>query len=102
LPWHGETSSLTIVDVHRDDQPGGLFIERPKIDPPLQMQSPSHYVLKPGQSLVVKTDLSKWKIKGGWAPGSYKVTVRVENLSTQDGRHSVSVLSAPFFFEVTP
>lgn len=102
MPWHGETSSLTIVDVHRDDQPGGLFIERPKIDPPLQMQSPSHYVLKPGQSLVVKTDLSKWKIKGGWAPGSYKVTVRVENLSTQDGRHSVSVLSAPFFFEVTP
>ncbi len=102
VPWNGETSSLTLVDVYRNGENGGLFLGRPKIEPPEQTQSPSHYVLKRGQSLVIKTDLSKWKIRGGWIPGRYTATVRIENLATERGRHTVSVLSEPFSFEVIP
>ena len=102
VPWNGETASLTLVDVYRNGKPGGLFLERPKIVAPPDFQSLNHYVLKRGQSLTVKTDLAKWKIKGGWISGRYTATVRVENLATERGRQTINVLSEPFDFEIHP
>ena len=102
VPWNGEASSLTLVDIYRNGEPGGLFIEGPKVEPPSQMQGMNHFVLKRNQSLVVKTDIAKWRIKGGWIPGHYTVTARVENIATDRGRNMISVLSEPFSFEVIP
>jgi hypothetical protein len=102
VEWNGETASLTLVDIYRNGEPGGLFLERPKIRAPYETQSMSHFVLKRGQGLTLKTDIAKWKIKGGWVPGRYTITLRVENLTTERGRHTISVLSEPFSFEILP
>lgn len=102
LPWNGETASLTLVDVYRNGNPGGLLLARPAINAPLDRLSVNHYVLKSGQSLTVKTDLTKWKIKGGWISGRYTATVRVENIATERGHQTVTVLSEPFSFQVHP
>lgn len=98
--WNGETVSLTLVDVHRDGKPGGLFAQRPKIAVPLVVAGIGSNSIKAGESLTVSTDARKWKINGGWVPGKYSANVRIESLSVDGGRCRLSVHSEPFEFEI--
>lgn len=98
--WNGETVHLTLVDIYRDGRPRGLFLERPKVDVPMQIAGISGYSIKAGGSLTVTTDVRKWKIIGGWVPGKYKANVRIENLTVEGNRCILSVHSEPFEFEI--
>ena len=98
--WNGETLNVTLVDITRDGQPGGLFLERPKVEPPTIISGTSNHTIKPGEQLSVSSDVRKWPIKDGWKPGKYKATVRVENLAVDVGRCRLSVQSEQFEFEI--
>ena len=98
--WNGESFSLTLVDITRDGKPGGLFLERPKVDPPVRISGTSGHTIKAGETLSVSSDARKWAIAGGWIPGKYKATVRVLSLGLDEGRCQLSVTSEPFEFEV--
>ena len=65
--WNGESFSLTLVDITRDGKPGGLFLERPKVDPPVRISGTSGHTIKAGETLSVSSDARKWAIAGGWA-----------------------------------
>lgn len=100
--WNGETVSLTLVDIYRDGKPPKLFLERPKVKPPLVISGMSSKRIKSGRSLTASTDARKWKITGGWVPGKYKINVRVQVTGTTvDGNRCIlSVHSDPFEFEI--
>ena len=102
VPWNGETASLTLVDVYRNGNPGDLFLGRPAVTAPADRPSMNQFAVKSGQNLTVKTDLTKWKIKGGWISGHYTATLRVENIDTDRDHQTVTVLSEPFSFQVRP
>jgi hypothetical protein len=55
--------------------------------------------IKPGGKLDIQTDARKWKLRDGWFPGRYKVTVRIENLKVDD-YSTLSVLADPIEFEI--
>ncbi len=98
--WNGETVSLTLVDVYRNGETRSLFLEHPKVDVPRELAGMAWHRIEAGKSLTVTTDARKWKIVDGWKPGKYKVTVRVERLTADNGRCLLSVQSAPFEFEI--
>ena len=98
--WNGETVSMTLVDVYRDGKPNGLFAQRPKLDRPDVVAGFSRHPIKAGERLTIKTDARKWQINGGWIPGKYRVNVRAEGLTVDEGHRILSVLSEPFEFEI--
>jgi hypothetical protein len=98
--WNGETARLTLVDVYRDGNPQGLFAGRPRVKVPARVAGVGAHPIGAGRRLTVRADARKWKIVGGWVPGKYKVTVRVENLAVDGDRCILSVQSEPFTFEV--
>lgn len=98
--WNGETVQLTLVNIYRDGKARNLMEESPKINVPPIIAGMSAHDIKPGGSLAVETDASKWKIAGGWRPGKYTADVRIENLSVDGDRCILSVYSEPFEFEV--
>lgn len=99
--WNGETVNMTLVDVHRDGKPEGLFAQRPKMDGrPAEVAGIARHLIKAGERLTIKANARKWQINGGWIPGKYSVNVRVERVSVDGGRHSLSILSEPFDFEI--
>lgn len=98
--WNGETVSLTLVDIYRNGKPVALFLDRPKVERPIEIAGMSRRRIKPGGSLTIGTDAGKWKVIGGWVPGKYKVNVRVERMSVDGGRCILSVHSGPFEFEI--
>ncbi len=98
--WNGETVHLTLVDIYRVSTQLGLFAERPKVEVPTKIAGMGSYPIKAGGSLTVTTDGRKWKIVGGWVPGKYKATVRIENLAVEGDRCILSVHSEPFEFEI--
>ena len=71
--WNGETVTLALVDVYRNES-GGF--------------------------LTTNTDLRKWSIVGGWIPGTYKIIVRAEQMTADGNRCILSVHSDPFVFEI--
>ncbi|MEX0727440.1 MAG: hypothetical protein WD065_14285 [Planctomycetaceae bacterium] len=99
VDWNGETRSLTLVDVYRDGERAHV-LERPNVDVPLTIAGMSGKRIEPGKSLTIETDARKWTILGGWIPGKYRVNVRVENLSVDQGRCQLGVHSEPFEFEI--
>jgi hypothetical protein len=98
--WNGETIHITLVDIYRDGEKRNLYLERPKVEPPKKVSGMRSISLEPGQSTLIRSDIRKWKIDGGWSIGKYQVTARIENLTTDNGRCTVSVLSEPFEFEI--
>ncbi len=97
---NSETVNLSLVDVYRDGKVGNLFKARPKMESAPRIAGLSSHRIKPGSSLTVATDAGQWEIEGGWIPGRYRLTVRVENLTTDGERCRLSVQSEPCTFEI--
>ncbi len=97
--WNGETCNVSLVDIYRDDKPGNLYLAQPKMDVPITISGMGRREIKPGGKLVIRTDARKWKLRDGWLPGKYQVTVRVNNL-TVDNYSKLSVLADPVEFEI--
>ncbi|MCH7988974.1 MAG: hypothetical protein IID46_07460 [Planctomycetes bacterium] len=97
--WNGETLSISLVDIYRDGKEFNLYLASPKIEPPLRIAGTSQTTVQPKQSATVQTDAAKWKLRDGWLPGRYKVTVRVDNIRVDD-YCTLNVLSDPFEFTI--
>ncbi|HUT29996.1 MAG TPA: hypothetical protein VMX13_09400 [Sedimentisphaerales bacterium] len=97
--WNGETGNISVFDIYRDDDPLSLYLERPQIKVPDDVAGINRCEIKPGENLLIETDVRKWKIRGGWIPGRYKLTIRVDNL-TVDDYCTISVMSDPIVFEI--
>lgn len=96
--WNGETMNIGLVDIYREGT-ANLYRSRPKVDVPLQMSGMGSHEIKPGGTLTVKTDARTWELQGGWSPGHYKITIRVDHL-TVDRYSTLSVMSDPVEFRV--
>jgi hypothetical protein len=99
--WNGETTDISLVDIYREPRSMGLFYARPKIgdDAPRFVAGMSGYQIKPGQSLSVLVDISKWQIVDGWKAGKYRITVRADNIDI-DAYTKASVMSDPIEIEI--
>ena len=98
--WNGETVHLALLDVHREGATRELVLARPTLAVPHRVSGMARHVIEPSAALEIHTDLAVWTIDGGWLPGRYEATVRVERLSTDEGRCQLSVASGPLRFEV--
>jgi len=97
--WNGETHNISLVDIYRDGKQFNLNLARPKSDPAYLVSGMGSQGIKAGESLRIETDARKWKLRDGWLPGRYQVTVRVDGLQI-DPYFRLSVLSDPFEFEI--
>ncbi len=99
--WNGETTDISLLDIYREPRSMGLFYARPKIgdDAPRFIAGISSYQIRPGQSLSVLVDISKWQIVDGWKAGRYRITVRVDNIDI-DSYTKASVMSDPIEIEI--
>ena len=50
--------------------------------------------VKPGETLRIMVDISKWQIQGGWAEGGYELVFRMDGIIVDD-KVTLSVLSDP-------
>lgn len=98
--WNGETAHIVLENVYRDGKPARLTPQHPKIEVPNGFTKSEAHPIKPGESITVTTDIRKWKIPGGWVPGKYKATIRVENLTLEGDRCILSVRGVQFLFEI--
>jgi len=97
--WNGETLSIDLVDIRRNEDPMNLYYARPEIRPPTNISGPKAVEIEAGETLYIHTDARKWKLRDGWRPGQYEITLRVNNL-TADNFCRLSVLSAPICFQI--
>ncbi|MBC8869321.1 MAG: hypothetical protein H8E44_07875 [Planctomycetes bacterium] len=97
--WNGETHNVSLVDIYRDGKESNLHLARPEINVPHLVAGIGRTGVEPGKSLQIETDARKWKLRDGWLPGRYEVTVRVDGLEI-DPYYRLSVLSGPFEFEI--
>jgi len=91
---NAETTNVDLVDICRDATPRNLYLARPELAIPATVAGPASHELEPGGFLNVRIDLAKWTIDGGWVPGTYEVTVRLNGI-TVGGRVTLAVLSYP-------
>ncbi|MDB4778356.1 hypothetical protein OAG68_02755, partial [bacterium] len=49
---------------------------------------------------TIRMDLSKLRIRGGWIPGKYHVSLRLQNFHKPDSQSWSSEISAPFQFQI--
>ena len=99
MDWNGETVNLELPDIYRDGQPTNIYQSRPRAEVPRRITGMARQVIRPGQTLTIRTDARKWNITGGWIPGRYRLTVRVERL-TVDAFATLSVRSEPMEFTI--
>ncbi|MDX6290396.1 MAG: hypothetical protein QOH42_2195 [Blastocatellia bacterium] len=99
--WNGEATDITLLDIYREPRSMSLFYARPKIgdDAPRFIAGMSSHQIKPGQSLSILVDISKWQIVDGWKAGKYRITVRADNIDI-DAYTRASVLSDPVEIEI--
>ena len=97
--WNGETCNVSLVDIYRDDKQFNLYLARPEMNVPITVSGRVTLQIKPGEKLVIRTDARKWKLRDGWIPGRYNVTIRLDNLKV-DNYSTLSVMSAPVLFEI--
>ncbi len=97
--WNGETYNISLVDIFRNDKAHNLYLARPKMEVPLAISGIGSREVKPGGKIEIQTDARKWKLRDGWLPGRYRVTVRVDNLRV-DKYSTISVLTDPIEFEI--
>jgi len=88
-----------LVDIYRDDKQFNLYLARPEMNVPITVSGRVTLQIKPGEKLVIRTDARKWKLRDGWIPGRYNVTIRLDNLKV-DNYSTLSVMSAPVLFEI--
>jgi hypothetical protein len=99
VEWNGETIGVSVVDIYRDGEPGNLFLARPEVTLPAGISGIGRVRVDSGHSLSIRTDASKWTLRDGWLPGSYQITVRVDNLALDD-YCTLSVMSDPIEFAI--
>ena len=97
--WNGETCNISLVDIYRNDKASNLYLARPKMEAPMTVSGMGRREIKPGGKIEIQTDARKWKLRDGWLPGRYRVTVRVDNLRV-DKYSTLSVLTDPIEFEI--
>lgn len=97
--WNGETYSCSLVDIYRDGKPGNLYLARPAVDAPDTISGPAVHYIKPGESLAIELDLSKWSLRDGWLKGTYQATLRADAIIA-DKYVTLSVRSDPVTFEI--
>ena len=97
--WNGETVNCSLVDVYRDGRRFNLVLASPVCEPPPSISGMGAFPIAPGKSMEVTLDLSKWKLRDGWKPGTYEAVLRVDNLLVQPGMR-LSLASEPFTFVV--
>jgi hypothetical protein len=97
--WNGETYGCSLVDVYRDGKPGDLYLARPELHVPNSISGPGVKYVRPGESLEIELDVSKWRIRDGWRRGTYKAIFRVDRIIA-DEYVELSVLSDPVTFEI--
>lgn len=103
--WDGGATNIALHDIYRDSQTMSVFKARPT--PPSPGSSATHFpiagitskVIKPGESLSMMIDISKWQIVDGWTKGKYRLVLRVDNVVVDDYA-KVSVKSDPVEIEV--
>jgi hypothetical protein len=99
VEWNGDTCCISLVDIYRDGKKFNLYLARPQIKVPKNISGSAAYKIAPGEMLEVSTDASKWKLRDGWLPGRYQLTVRADALLVDDYSR-IHVLSDSFEFEV--
>lgn len=99
VDWNGETINVSLVDIYRNGRKFNLHLARPEINAPVRISGLGAHGIAPGETLEVKTDARKWKLRDGWLPGRYEVIVRVDNLLIDDHTRA-DVLSDWFTFEI--
>jgi len=92
--WGGETVGLSLVDIYRNSVKNNLLLARPTAEPPYLVSGMGCEVVGPDKTLTIVTDLSQWKLRDGWLPGNYEITVRVDHIVV-DSYTTVSTLSDP-------
>ena len=97
--WNGETVNVRLVDVYRDGDRMNLFLRSPAVERPLKVAGISRQVIEPGRTLTIRTDVRKWEVRGGWTPGRYRVTVRIDGLRI-DELTTANVMSEAFEFVI--
>jgi hypothetical protein len=97
--WNGETVNCELTDIYRDGRKFNLYRARPEVHPPLLVSGMGGRWIAPGESLAIKLDISKWRLRDGWLPGKYEVTFYVRHIAA-DSHVQLSVLSDPIAFEI--
>lgn len=97
--WNGETVNCSLVDIYRNGEKSQLYLSRPYCVPPLTISGMSSKGIQSGESLMIQLDCRKWNIRGGWVPGTYEITTRVENIQV-DSFISLDILSKPVRFTI--
>lgn len=87
--------SISLVNIRREGKEKLLFEASPIVYVPLHVPGLSNKTIAPGESLTIKSETSKWKIRDGWTPGRYTVEARVDDLSVDDGRCRLFVMTEP-------
>ncbi len=97
--WNGETYCRSLVEVHRDGKPENLHLARPDLHVPGSVSGPGVKYVRPGESLQIELDASKWQLRDGWCKGTYRAVFRVDSIIA-DEYVRLSVLSDPVTFEI--
>ncbi len=97
--WNGETLNISLVDIYRNGQKHNLYLARPKLKVPVSISGSSAHSVKPGGTLRIMIDISKWKIQGDWTKGKYELVFRMDNIIVDD-KVTLSVLSDPVQLEM--
>jgi len=92
--WNGETLNVSLVDIYRGGEKRNLYLARPEVKPPLTISGPGAPPVKPGETIRIMIDISKWQIQGGWTEGGYELVFRMDNIIV-DNKVTMSVLSNP-------
>ena len=92
--WNGETLNISLVDVYRGGEKKNLYLARPELTVPVSVSGPGARPVKPGETLRIMVDISKWQIQGGWVEGGYELVFRMDGIIV-DNKVTLSVLSDP-------
>jgi hypothetical protein len=97
--WNGETYHCSAAEIHREGKQGNLYLARPELKVPRTISGPSAHYIKPGESLTIELDLSKWQLRDGWLAGRYDARFRVDEIRA-DKYVVLAVSSDPITFEL--
>jgi len=98
--WNGESCNVSLVDIRRDGKAGNLYLARPEMEVPITVAGMGRREIKRRETLSIRTDARKWKLRDGWLPGRYSVTIRVDGIAVDARTNNFSVLSEPVRFRI--
>lgn len=99
--WNGETGHIEFPDIYRLPKIFQIYMARPDGGKnfPRGITAPGWYPIPAKTSKISTIDVSKWQVVGGWTPGKYQLSVRVNKIDID--RYSwVHVTSDPITIEI--